>query len=76
MMVDRLKKALDELESPVCPTCRIEMTWTRSSLAATDTIVHLFHCPHCWRAGETSSKIEVTAVLPDKLSKPAFMHAA
>ena len=75
-MVDRLKKALDELEAPICPNCHLEMKWTRSSLVATDTILHLFHCPGCWRTGETRSKIEVAVVPPDKLSRPAFRYAA
>ena len=75
-MVDRLRQVLDELEPPICPTCHIEMTWTRSTLVAPDTIRHLFHCPHCYRMGETTSKIEAVVVPPDKLSAPAFKRAA
>lgn len=75
-MVDRIKRAFDELEAPICPACRMEMMWTRSSLVASDTINHLFHCPNCYRTGETTSKIEAPVVLPDKLSAPAFERAA
>ena len=75
-MVDRIRRAFDELEAPICPGCNIEMKWTRSGLVAADIINHLFHCPNCSRTGETKSKIEVVIVPPDKLSAPAFKRAA
>jgi hypothetical protein len=76
MMVDRIRRAFDELEPPVCPTCRIEMEWTRSALVASDTIWHLFHCPNCYRTGEGTTKIEAIQIPPEKLSAPAFRRAA
>jgi hypothetical protein len=75
-MVDKLRRALEELEPPICPTCHIEMKWTRSALIAADTISHLFHCPNCHRTGEMKSRIEVVAVPPEKLSAPALKQAA
>ena len=75
-MVDRIKKAFDALEAPICPTCCLEMKWTWSALVDRDVIRHVFHCPNCHRAGETSSKIEAVVVPPDQLSAPALMRAA
>jgi hypothetical protein len=75
-MVDRIKQAFDDLEPPGCPVCHIDMKWTASSLVTADTIRHVFHCPNCYRKGETSSKIRVVAVPPDKLSAPAIKRAA
>ena len=75
-MVDRIRRALEELEPPICPTCRIEMRWTRSHLVSPDTISHLFFCPNCHRTGETTSKLEATVVPPDKLSAPVHRRAA
>lgn len=75
-MVDRLKRALDELEPPVCPICHIDMQWTRSTLVTPDTIRHVFHCPSCHRVGETTSKISTVTTPPDKLSAPASSLAA
>jgi hypothetical protein len=75
-MVHRIRRVFEELEAPACPNCRLDMTWTRSNLVASDTIRHLFHCPNCWQVGETTSKIEVIVVPPDKLAAPAFRRAA
>ena len=75
-MVDKLKRSLEQLEAPICPTCRIEMRWTRSTLVAHDTIVHLFACPNCHRVEETKSSVLKIMVPPDKLSAPAGLRAA
>ena len=75
-MVDRLRRALDELETPVCPACHMEMKWTRSALVSSDTIDHLFHCPNCYRTGSTTSKVRATVIPPDKLSAPVRKRAA
>jgi len=75
-MVDRLRRALDELEPPICPTCHIAMAWTRSALVASDLITHLFHCPNCHRTGEATSQVEATIIPPDKLSAPSSKRAA
>lgn len=75
-MVDKIKRVFDELEPPACPNCRIDMKWIRSSLVEAETIQHLFHCPNCWRTSETTSKIEVIIVPPDKLVAPRFKRAA
>lgn len=75
-MVDRLKRSLDELEPPCCPTCNVEMKWSRSTLVTSDTIQHLFLCPNCHRIGETTSKVRITVIPPDKLSAPHQKRAA
>jgi hypothetical protein len=77
-MVDKLKQSLEQLDSPTCPTCRIEMRWTRSTLVAQDpvTIVHLFACSNCHRIEETKSSVIRTIVPPGKLSAPAGQRAA
>jgi len=75
-MVDRLKRSLEEIEPPICPSCHVEMSWTRSTLAAPEIINHLFHCPNCYKTGETTSKVRAVVVPPDKLSAPADRYAA
>jgi hypothetical protein len=32
LMVDKLKRSLEQLDPPNCPNCSIEMKWTRSTL--------------------------------------------
>ena len=75
-MVERIRRALDELEPPVCPNCHIDMVWTRSTLVAPDTIRHLFQCPNCWQIAETTSQVKVIVVPPDKLTAPVFRRVA
>jgi len=75
-VVDKLKRSLEELEPPICPSCHIEMKWIRSSLTSSETILHLFHCANCHRTGETISNVNPTVVRPDKLSSPSHRHAA
>jgi hypothetical protein len=69
-MVDKLKRALEGLENPICPNCLIEMEWVRSALTSADTITHLFHCTNCGRAGKTETPVTPRIVPPDKLSAP------
>jgi hypothetical protein len=74
-MVDRIKRAFESLEAPICSTCDIEMRWTRSALVDQSTINHLFYCPNCHRTGETTSKIGSLFVPRDKLSAPVEQAA-
>ena len=75
-MVERIKRAFEDLEPPVCPLCHIDMKWTLSTLVERDAINHVFHCPSCHRRGEATSKIEIVVVPPDKLAAPRFRRAA
>jgi transposase-like protein len=75
-MVDRLKRSLEQIEPPICPTCHIEMRWTRSALITAEIIEHLFQCPNCHRTNQTTSKVRATAVPPGKLSAPIRWRAA
>jgi hypothetical protein len=68
--VDRLKKSLEQLEAPICPSCNIEMSWTHSSLVDRTTIVHVFICPSCTTTTESKSTVKVTRIPPEKLSAP------
>lgn len=69
-MVDKIRRAFDEMEAPICPTCQVDMQWSRSTLVERDTINHVFFCVNCHRTGRTTSKIQVIFVPPDKMSAP------
>lgn len=73
--MDLLKKALGDLEAPICPNCHLNMRWFRSELVR-DTppaiIAHLFVCPNCKRAQRTDTKLTSPPVPPDKLAAPRF----
>jgi hypothetical protein len=78
IVVDRLKQSLEELEPPTCPSCRIVMRWTRSTLVAQDpiTITHLFACPNCHQLAESKSSVRTPIIPPGKLSAPQHLRAA
>lgn len=72
-MVDKIKRAAEELEAPTCPHCQIAMIWVESRLIARGAIRHLFFCSSCGRVGESSSEVKsITIVPPDRLSAPAL----
>jgi hypothetical protein len=78
-MVERLKRSLEHVEAPICPTCSLEMLLFRSSLAATEplTILHSFHCSSCHRISETKSVVNVEEPMRrSKLSAPRMGRAA
>ena len=75
-MVVRLKKSLEQLDTPICPKCSIEMQWSRSTLVDETTVAHVFICPSCSRINETKSTIKATGAPPEKLSAPRDRHAA
>ena len=78
-MVDRLKRSLEQVEAPICPNCRIEMKWYRSTLVGTDpiTIMHLFTCPNCQRVADVESTVGADSLPPPhKLSAPRIPRAA
>jgi hypothetical protein len=75
-MVDRLKRSLEQLDSPSCPNCSLEMKWSRSTLVDATTIVHVFICPGCSHITETKSTISAVSIQPEKLSAPRHRDAA
>jgi predicted RNA-binding Zn-ribbon protein involved in translation (DUF1610 family) len=75
-MVDRLKRSLEQLDTPICPKCSIEMKWSRSTLLNATTVAHVFVCPSCSRVEEAKSKVNATDTPPEKLSAPYNRHAA
>jgi len=76
--MDRLKRSLEELEAPTCPSCGIEMQWYRSELVrfAPLTNLHLFNCPTCCFLAEAETVNEPAWVSPDKLAVAAFRFFA
>jgi hypothetical protein len=71
--MDRLRRSLEQVETPICPNCHIEMKWYRSTLEASDTISHMFACPNCNRTRETKSIMKAAPpVPPEKLSAPTI----
>jgi hypothetical protein len=56
-MVERLRRSLEKLESPICPDCQLVMRWTRSTLVGVEPteIIHVFTCLGCRRVEETKS---------------------
>jgi hypothetical protein len=77
-MVDKLMDSLEGLEPPTCPTCNVQMKWTRSELIEADPVViaHVFHCSTCERIEKTQS-FSKPAIPTGKLSAPLhWMKAA
>lgn len=74
-MVDRLKRSLEEIASPTCPTCHVDMPWFQSKMIELEpvTIEHMFVCPSCRRT-ETRTAIvkgrSAGPTSPRKLSAP------
>src|ERR1700739_29085 len=56
-MVERLRRSLEKLESPIGPDCQLVMRWTRSTLVGVEPteIIHVFTCLGCRRVEETKS---------------------
>jgi hypothetical protein len=79
-MVDRLRKSVGQLEAPVCPNCRVEMSWYQSNLVTDEpaaVIVHHFSCGSCQRIERLKEEFKPVRVMPDKLSAPRrSTHAA
>ena len=72
-MVDRLRKSVGQLEAPICPNCRVEMTWYQSNLVSAEPaafIVHHFSCGSCQRVERLKGEFKPVRVMPDKLSAP------
>jgi hypothetical protein len=43
-----LKHSIEQLSSPICEVCNVEMGWSRSALNTEEqAIVHVFICPRC-----------------------------
>jgi hypothetical protein len=66
-MVDRLRRSLEQLEPPTCPTCEVEMTWTRSELTAYEPVMihHTFYCPRCNRTEAVTSLSKPVSITPE-----------
>jgi hypothetical protein len=75
---DRLKHSLQELETPTCPTCGIEMQWFRSELVrfVPVTNLHLFNCPICYLLAESEKVSEPVRITQDKLAGAGFRFFA
>jgi len=55
--MDPLTHSLEELQSPSCPNCGIDMRWYRSELIkfVPPTNLHLFNCPACLLFAESET---------------------
>jgi hypothetical protein len=57
--MDILRRSLEQLSAPICTTCNVEMSWSRSVLiAAEQAIEHMFVCPRSDRVGETKTNMQ------------------
>jgi transcription elongation factor Elf1 len=74
--MDKLKRAIEQLDAPYCPNCKIEMKWSRSTLVDATTVTHVFVCAACSQTAETKTKVRAADVPPTKLSAPRHRHAA
>lgn len=78
-MVENLRKSVENLEPPVCPSCATPMAWTWSQLVEYSpvTIEHEFVCATC---GGTQKRKDVRhdqhIAKPGKLSLPRISKAA
>ena len=59
--------SLEDIESPICPTCGVEMQWYRSELVKFVPAVdlHLFKCPTCLLFAESEMAREPVWMPPD-----------
>jgi phage FluMu protein Com len=54
-----LRRSVEQLTSPICATCNIEMEWSRSALIAEgQAVLHVFICPRCQRISETKTPVK------------------
>jgi hypothetical protein len=76
--MDQLKHSVEELESPTCPSCGLEMQWCRSELVkfAPVTSLHLFNCAACVLLAESETVCEQHCVSPNNLSGSRFRFFA
>jgi hypothetical protein len=67
--MDRIEHSLEDLHSPTCPNCGIEMQWFRSELVrfAPATNLNLFNCPGCLLFTESETVREPVWVAPTGL---------
>jgi len=58
--MDQLEHPLEDLQSPTCPNCRIEMRWYGSELVrfVPPTNLNLFNCPTCLSFAELETICE------------------
>ena len=74
--MDQLEHSLEDLQSPTCPNCGIEMRWYRSELVrfVPATNLNLFNCPNCLFFAETETVHEPVWVTSEKLvrTRPVF----
>jgi hypothetical protein len=69
--MDRIEHSLEDLQSPTCPNCGIEMHWYRSELVrfAPATNLNLFNCPACLLFAESETVHEPVWATPTRLCR-------
>ena len=57
--MEALRRSLEQVTTPICKTCNIEMVWSRSALVAEEqAILHVSICPRCNRVGEAKTPVQ------------------
>jgi hypothetical protein len=56
--MDVLRRSIEQLVTPICRDCNVEMAWTRSTLVTAEQVVsHIFICPGCGSIEETKTPV-------------------
>jgi hypothetical protein len=56
--MDVLRRSIEQLVTPICRGCNVEMAWSRSTLVAAEQLVsHIFICPRCSGVDETKAPV-------------------
>ena len=76
--MDRLKCSPEELNSPICPSCGLEMHWCRSELVkfVPVTSLHLFNCAACVLFAESETVCELPCGPPGHFAGSGFRFFA
>jgi hypothetical protein len=56
--MDVLRRSIEQLVTPICRYCNVEMAWSRSTLVAAEQVVsHIFICRKCGSIEETKTPV-------------------
>src|ERR1700752_3710064 len=78
VVMDRLKHAVEKLESPTCPSCGLKMQWCGSELVkfVPVTSLHLFNCATCVLLAESETVCEPPCASPANFAGSGFRFFA
>jgi C4-type Zn-finger protein len=77
-MVEKIRKSVEGLEAPACPTCGKPMSWFSAQLIEYSpvTIEHTFYCAPCGTQKRKSVRSDESVDPRSKLSLPNNDRAA